>query len=52
MNFAKFFLLSKAIKALCLDLVRFLVIDCDVEIYQTDIELFDWSYGLDIREKE
>ena len=41
MNSAKRSLLSKAIRALRLDLVRFLVVDCEVKILQTDIVLWD-----------
>ena len=52
MNSAKRSLLSKAIRALRLDLVRFLVVDCEVKISQTDVESWDWRCLLDIQDRE
>ena len=50
MNFEKCSLLSKAIKALHLYLVRFLIMDSEEEILQMDVELWDWLCRLDIKE--
>ena len=52
MNFAKQSLLSKAIRAFRLDLVRFLIIDCEVDILQTDRELWGWLCGWETEDRE
>jgi len=51
-NFVQHTLLSKAIKTFRLDLVRFLVINCEVKILKSDMELWWWMCGWEIVDRE
>merc|ERR1719427_1850097 len=46
-NFVQQSLLSQAMKVYRLDLVRFLVIDCNVKVLQCDLEVWRWRGCLD-----
>jgi len=51
-NFVQQSLLSQAMKALRLDLVRFLIIDCNVKVLQSDLEVWRWLGSLKIVDVE
>merc|ERR1719341_2437674 len=51
-NDVKLSLLSRAIKACRLDLVRFLLINCNVKVLQCDVEAWSWLCSLEIKDRE
>ena len=51
-NDVKQTLLSRAMKACRLDLVRFLLINCNVKVLQCDVEAWSWLCSLEIKDTD